>query len=341
MDESSCFKKAELIAGGVLDIPEDLRLPYFLSCSSSGPDAGAYSIVIDFDGHRLKIPTLRKSECVFSLIQEGNRYKIFKDGESYIEDVELVPCKFHAPGQAFIDLNHGCIFDCAFCAAPKLMRRKNQMRIKNVLKKIIEAGKTKQIEAIALTSGVGKNPSSTIRGMVSITRRLKTELSLPIGVEPYIENRRQIEELYDAGANEIKLNIHSFNKEIFRKVCPQWDYDRTLKMIETACDIFGIGKVTSNIIFGLGEKNEDIFKGIENLADMGCVPTLRKLRVNEYNKQSLTEALGDIPVVGAQRILSLAKEHKEILRRHNLNPLGFSTMCHSCGCCDLVPFKDI
>lgn len=338
---SSCFKKAELIARGVLSIPEDFRLPYFMSCSSSGPDAGAYSIVIGFDGHRLKIPVLRKPGFVFSMIQDGSRYEILKDGEPYIDDVKIVPCQFHAPGQAFIDLNLGCVFDCAFCAAPKLKRRKNQMRIKNVLKKIIEAGKAEQISAIALTSGISRTTSDTIKEMVSVVRNLRNDLSLPIGVEPYIENRRQIEELYDAGANEIKLNIHSWNKEIFRKVCPQWDYDRTLKMIETACDIFGKGKVTSNIIFELGEKNEDIFKGIENLAAMGCAPTLRKLRVNEYNKQSLTEALGDIPVVGAKKILSLAKEHKEILRRHNLNPLNLNTMCHPCGCCDIVPFKDI
>lgn len=338
---SSCFKKAELIAAGVLSIPEDFRLPHFLSCSSSGPDAGAYSIVFDFDGHRLKMPTSRKSGGVFSMIQNGSRYEILKDGERYIDDVNILPCKFHAPGQAFIDLNLGCIFDCAFCAAPKMKKRRNQMRIENVLDKVTEAAKAEQISAIALTSGIGRNTADTIRSIVSVVKKLRNELSLPIGVEPYAENQRQIEELRDAGANEIKLNLHSWNKEIFHKVCPQWDYDTTLKMIEMACDIFGKGKVASNIIFGLGEKNEDILKGIENLAEMGCVPTLRKLRVNEYNKQSLIETLGDIPVVGAKRIISLAKEHKEILRSHNLNPLDFKTMCHPCGCCDIVPFKDI
>ncbi|MCK5547557.1 MAG: hypothetical protein KAI64_00975, partial [Thermoplasmata archaeon] len=124
MDASDCFKKAELIAEGTLSISSELRLPHFLSCSSSGPDAGSYSIVASFGDQRLKIPVSRGSKGRFSMIQEKGQYRILKDGKPYIDDVEILPCSFHAPEQAFIDLNEECIFDCAFCADPRLKPKK-------------------------------------------------------------------------------------------------------------------------------------------------------------------------------------------------------------------------
>jgi len=335
------FKKAELIAADILGIPKDMKLPYFLSCSISGPDAGARSVVLGFEQHRLKIPIARTSKSVFSLVEDENGYKIQKYNENYIESIELIPCRFHAPNQAFIDLHEGCVFNCAFCAAPMLRRNGSRTIIDNVLDKIIEAGKAQQINSVALTSGVGKNPSDIIKGMAAIVTRLKKELSLPVGVEPYIKNRDEIEALYSAGADEIKLNIHSLDRELFKKVCPQWDYDKILNMVEVACETFGKGKVTSNIIFGLGENDTDIYEGIDKLASMGCVPTLRKLRINKYNERNLTESLGKVHPIEAKRIISLAEGHRKIIERHRLNTLDFKTMCHACGCCDIVPFQDL
>jgi len=41
------------------------------------------------------------------------------------------------------------------------------------------------------------------------------------------------------------------------------------------------------------------------------------------------------------RLLRLAKAHKEILQEHRLDARDLNTMCQKCGCCDIVPFRDI
>ena len=132
-----CFKKAELIAEGVISIPKGVTLPYFPSRSDSGPDAGSHSIVIGFDGCRLKTPISRGPHSRFSLDKIDQGYIILKDSEPYIRDVNLIPCHFHAPRQAFIDLTGDCDFNCAFCSARGSRRRGIPGKLERALDRVI------------------------------------------------------------------------------------------------------------------------------------------------------------------------------------------------------------
>ena len=82
------------------------------------------------------------------------------------------------------------------------------------------------------------------------------------------------------------MNVETFDPEIFQKVCGELDLDWIMEALEHAVKVFGRGKVTTNIIFGLGESDRSILEGVERLAGMGIVPTLRPLRL----KGAATEA---------------------------------------------------
>ncbi|HSV42760.1 MAG TPA: hypothetical protein VLH13_05050, partial [Methanomassiliicoccales archaeon] len=69
--------------------------------------------------------------------------------------------------------------------------------------------------------------------------------------------------------------------------------------------------------------------------------SLRPLRLNDINRGPMTEALGELEPVTAERIIRLSLAAKDILGRYGLSPLQYETMCHRCRCCDLVPFADI
>jgi molybdenum cofactor biosynthesis enzyme MoaA len=341
MTGTSVFKKAELISEGTLSIEKGLRLPHFLSCSGSGPDAGEYSVAISFEGHKLKIPVSRESKGTFFLTSENGRYRIFKGGETFLDNIEILNCGFHAPEQAFFDLNEGCIFDCAFCSIPRSEERERTGLSDAIDRKAIKGGKEGTVKSISITAGIVSNPRKTIDEMVRIVSRIRKESDLPIGVEPYVDDRKQIGCLYSAGANEIKINVQSFDEKIFKRICPQWDFETTKNMIEAACGIFGKGKVTSNLIFGLGESDENVLNGTEILATKGCIVNLRKLRINRANEDELINVLGSIEKASAERIVHLAESQKKILQNNGLDPRKLKTMCHPCGCCDIVPFVDI
>ena len=129
---------------------------------------------------------------------------------------------------------------------------------------------------------------------------------------------------------------------MFSKICPDFNYDLIIDNLINAVEIFGKEKVTSNIIFGLGETDETVVKSIEELSKIGVVPTLRKIRINKKNKEKLIKILNyDIPKTSNERIINLAYGHKRILEKYKLDTRTFQTMCHKCGCCDIVPFWDI
>ncbi len=336
-------KKAELILGGPVLIPSDMELPVRPSRSTAGPGAGSVGIVLSFQGLRVK-KAISREKGEFELVpKEGNKFLLRKNGNVFIEELDILPVVFHAPDQAFFDLDNRCIYGCKFCTAPLLSNGfKKDNTPENVVEKILSAHKEKDFDAVAITSAVPDTPELTIERMIYVVREIKKALpTVTIGVEPYISSLEQIDDLHDAGADEIKLNIETFDPIIFSKVCPKKDYCMTIRAIEHAVQVLGRGKVASNIIVGLGENDKEILHGIDYLADLGCVATLRTLRLNDMNREALINELGQIIPVDQERLLRLVREQKRILEEHTLTTLTFRTMCHRCGCCDILPFVDV
>ena len=340
---SAIEKKAILIAGGKIRIPKDYHPPFKASRSTAGPGAGSTSMVFCFEGLRVK-KAISREEGEFELIVHPDHLSMNRNGSPFLDKVEMQPTIYHCPEQAFINLHQECIYDCKFCTSPRLPKDATKNLDKEKVRRMIESAlDNPDLEAVAITSAVVGSPERTVEEMIEVVHMARQIVGpdMAIGVEPYISCLTDIDRFKEAGANEIKLNIETFDRDIFRKVCGEMDADHILKALEHAVVVFGKGKVTSNIIFGLGETDENVLEGVEILAKMGVVVSLRPLRINEINRQSLFDALGPLTPITAERILRLGKAAKEIFQRYGLTPLSFETMCHRCRCCDIVPFADI
>ena len=335
-------KKAELISNNKIFIPEIIKLPYPLSKSTSGPSSGSLSIALKFADKNVKLIPTRNKAQLFSLHMEDNNFQILKDGEIFLKNVEVLPILFHAPYQAFLNIENRCIYNCAFCHLSKqeLLKEYDEERFFNL---ILKASNRRDFQAVALTSGVYPSYSKLIEKMCNIVKRVRQKFSdIPIGVETCISKQNEILMLKKAGVDEIKINIQSPDEVIFNNICPDFNYNNIFNHLNEAVKVFGKGKVTSNIIYGIGESYESVKKTIERLAIIGVVPTLRKIRVNNFIKEKLEEATSKkINNVSKDKILKIAHEHKKILEKYDLTTKTFKTMCHKCGCCDIVPFWDI
>jgi biotin synthase-related radical SAM superfamily protein len=322
--------KARLIAEGGVDIDE--KLLGRITTPASGPGAGLISFFLRFNGHRVRLGIKHSSKYKASL--DGNEVVIRENGKELVRG-HLEDALAHCPKQAYITVSEVCVFDCQYCPVPLLGGRIKspddvEKKIEDILANPDLAG---QLNAIALTSGVEKSPQDEVERIADIVKRLK-KYHLPIGVSVYpTADSNKI--LKDAGADEIKYNVETMDRDLFEKMCPGLSLDFVINALKDAVRVFGKNKVFSNIIIGLGESDETTTRGMEELAKIGVIPILRA--VVEHPLRGYV----DIKRPAAERLLQLAEKEREILDRYGLRCDITQTMCASCTGCDLIPHRDL
>lgn len=340
MEESLVRKKAELILGGDIRIPEGFRVPFRISRSTAGPGAGKRGVVFAFGGTRVK-KGIVNSGGDFELVANDDGLSLTRGGDAFIDNVTMEPVVFHAPGQAFFNMDNRCIFRCVYCKSPNL---ENGSRVSGETMASMIRGlpDDADVGGIAVTSGVFGSVEDTVKDMIDCVSVLHREFpDLPIGAEPYVNDESQIDAFRDAGVTEMKINVEAARRDIFDRACPGLDQDIILRMLEHSVSVFGRGKVASNIIIGLGETDRDVEDMLERLCAMGVVPGLRPLKAGPEELMRISDTVGIPAGTDAERVIRLAKTQKRILMKHGLDISGFRTMCFACGCCDLVPFRDL
>ncbi len=334
--------KAELLEDDEIFIERGIPIPYPYDKSSAGPSSSYKNVGFCFNKSNIKLRVIKNKKARFSLVENNGIYSVLKHNKIFINNVRILPVLYHAPNQIFINLADKCIFNCAFCFFDKKEKTKNYDK-KNYVDYILKSSKKSGIKNIAITSGVYPNNEKIVEDMCYIVEGVRNKIpGSKFGVESCIFKMSELTNLKKSGFDEIKINVQASSKELFEKVCPNLDYNKTFNMLKEAVKVFGRGKVCSNIIFGLGETNESIIKTIKKLSGMGVVPTLRKIRINGENKDDLKKSLScELPNVDVDRMIYLSRNHKKILEKNDLTTKSFNTMCHNCGCCDIVPFWDL
>ena len=323
--------KALLIAEGGVDIDESVLGR--ITTPASGPGAGLKSFFLRFDGHRVRLGIKHDSRLKASL--DGDEV-VIRDQEKEIVRGYLEDAIAHCPGQAFITVSEVCIFDCQYCPVPLLGGSvKDLSEVERKISQILNDPKlADKLKAISLTSGVEKSTQHEAERMSVIIHTLREKYDLPIGVSIY-PTTNSTTLLKDAGADEIKYNVETMDRQLFAKMCPGLSLDFILEALKDAVSVFGRNKVFSNILVGLGEDDQSIISGMHELIEMGVIPILRAvvehpLRVDTGMRRP-----------SAERLLRLARKERELLDEYGLRADIAKTMCAPCTGCDLIPHRDV
>jgi biotin synthase-related radical SAM superfamily protein len=330
--------KAHLLSIGTIDV--DLpKSDKPKQTSTSGPGAGGHSIFFQSGDHLVRLSIVSGSPLRLRLERrdEGHdggqgEVAVILQGDRPLAKGRLIQPLSHCPEQAYITISERCIFDCKFCAVPKMMgEAKSSERVMEIVESCHATGKLK---AISLTSGVEFSPREEALRVAGIVRELK-RFGVPIGVSvcPF-PGVNQI--LKEAGAAEVKYNIETFDPEIFSRVCPGMSMDEIKSALKEAVGVFGRNHVFTNVIVGLGESDQTMRQGIDEMAEIGVLPVLRavyphplRVGVTEMNRPS------------AERMQSHARYARQAFDRHGLRGDLALTMCYRCTGCDLVPHRDL
>ena len=116
-----------------------------------------------------------------------------------------------------------------------------------------EAKKTGNLQSISLTSGVEESPQLEANVWLksfatSELWRAHWRLHQPLS--------RRKSNLKDAGADEVKYNLETVDRELFERICPGISFPEIMDALEEAVAVFGPNRVFSNVILGLGESDE-------------------------------------------------------------------------------------
>jgi biotin synthase-related radical SAM superfamily protein len=320
--------KARLISVGSIELPEVFRSSG--PVSTAGPGAGEKNVFFRSGEGRVRL-TVAESAPLKLAELAGNEVAIFENGVEVGRGVLEKPL-LHCPRQAYITVSERCIYDCKFCAVPKLSGGvKSKER---VVEMVAQARDTGELEAISLTSGVERSPEEEVVKVADIIRALR-RFDVPIGVSvtPALKSS---EILKVAGADEIKYNVECLDPELFGKVCPGVSLEKIKMALKGAVGHFGENRVFSNVIIGLGESDRALREGIEELAEIGALPVLRAVYPHPLRRDAIK-----MTRPSAERLIDLARYTRGVLDEHGLRGDIAETMCYRCTGCDLIPHRDL
>jgi len=315
--------KAELLAVGSARLTGEPADEY-IAKSAAGPGAGgAGAVFFAMGSHRVKfglnpnskIEIAHRGDGVADLYYLGN----------------LIPGKLlmpgcHCPDQAFITVTGRCIFTCRYCPVPG--ENGKRKTIEEIMA-MVEAVRHR-VGAISLTSGVMTSIEEEETYVLEVIKHLLF-FGLPIGVSIYPTDTTP-DRLKALGVTEVKFNLEAATPDLFETMCPGLDYDRIWRALDRSVELFGKGRVFSNVLIGLGETDGELEACIRKLASHGVIPVLRPLNP--------VAGMTGTPRPSAERLKKAFGMHERALAEAGLDARQALTMCTNCAGCDLVPGRD-
>ncbi len=236
------------------------------------------------DWLRVKLPIGEDYRNVRSIVDKYKLHTICQSGNC----PNMGEC-WGAGTATFMILGNVCTRSCSFCA---VKTGRPPEYDENEPLRVAEAIKLMGVKHAVLTSVNRDELKDKGAEIWYQTVKLTKEFSPHVTIETLIPDVRSdwdaLERMISAGQEVVSHNMETV-EPLYRKVRPQARYARSLEQIKRTKDY---GKRTkSGIMVGLGEKDEDVWKIMDDLVEHGCdvltigqylQPTKMHLEVVDY-----------------------------------------------------------
>ena len=105
----------------------------------------------------------------------------------------------------------------------------------------------------------------------------RTKVLVSVSCQPL--NTMQMRKLAEVGVNRVSIALDATTPELFDKVKgassqSPYAWEKQRKTLEEAVQVFGKGSVSTHLIVGLGEKEQQIIEAVQWCVDSGVCPSL-------------------------------------------------------------------
>lgn len=178
-----------------------------------------------------------------------------------------------------------CSANCGFCPQARGSKSRADMlsrvtwptfptrQVLQKLEGINEKGLIKRICIQAL------NYPTVFNNVLSLVKEIRLIVSLPIAISCQPFGEEEMKKLAQIGVNRIGIPLDAATEDIFDKVKGSlahgpYTWKKNQEALKKAVKIFGEGQVSTHLIVGLGETEEEMVKMIQWCADNGVHPGL-------------------------------------------------------------------
>lgn len=230
---------------------------------------------------------------------------------------------------------------CAFCGIGLSLSRKSTVARKDPRILAEAARKAKELDHVThvtLTTGVSASPDRGILDLGRAARAIKDATGLPVHAQTVPPDEvGWLEHLAEQGADTLGMHIETFSPKVLQQMCiskHEIGYARFTEAWQRAVDIFGRGQVSSFLIVGLGEEDEDVIRGARELAGLGVYPYVVPLRPIPGTP------LENAPPPSPGRMEKIYRQVADILKSTGLSSRDVKAGCVRCGSCSALPLYE-
>ncbi len=181
--------------------------------------------------------------------------------------------------------NEKCSANCGFCPQASTSKGRADMLSRVTWPTFPTSQVLFRLERIAETDNVKRvciqalNYPKVFDDILNLVGEIKSRVEVPISVSCQPLNREKMKRLSEAGVDRISIALDAVTKEIFdeikgRLVGAPYVWERQREALRDAVKIFGEGSVSTHLIVGLGETEEEMVQMIQWSVDLGVYPGL-------------------------------------------------------------------
>ncbi len=178
-----------------------------------------------------------------------------------------------------------CTANCAFCPQARTSRTRADMlsrvswpayQTRDVLKGIAEAVKNDRIKRVCIQA---LNYPQAFGDLHALVQAVSHSSNVPISVSCQPLNRENMCRLANAGVDRISIPLDAATKEAFDRTKGvsaggSYSWENQWQLLGQARQVVGKGRVSTHLIVGLGETEQEMVSTIQKCVDMAILPAL-------------------------------------------------------------------
>jgi biotin synthase-related radical SAM superfamily protein len=179
----------------------------------------------------------------------------------------------------------GCRAACAFCPQSRVGEGRADMLSRVVWPAFRTSDVIPRIEGAFAQGKVGRicvqalNYPKVQDDLVCLARQIHSRCDIPISVSCQPLSRAGMLSLAEAGIDRVSIAVDAVTKDLFdnvkgRLIGGPYTWEGHFEALEEAVKIFGRNRVTTHLIAGLGETEDEFVSMIQKCVDLGVYPAL-------------------------------------------------------------------